>query len=105
VLRVITKQTYETIYDLYHWEDGSFTFELILVEGYKKFSFAVGTEQVLLNILRMVDDWSEIEKNYILHIVCFRRPLGGGQICRISVSRPCFQRETGYGARIDLQFG
>ena len=93
VLRVITKQTYETIYDLYHWEDGSFTFELILVEGYKKFSFAVGTEQVLLNILRMVDDWSEIEKKlYSPHSV-FQKTLGGEDKSAEHPSRDLGSRE------------
>jgi hypothetical protein len=62
VLKVITTQVYETIYDLFWWEDGIFNFDLKLVESYKKIPFALSTEQVLLNILRMVDEWAEIEK-------------------------------------------
>jgi hypothetical protein len=62
VLKVISTQIYETIYDLFWWEDGIFNFDLKLVESYKKIPFALSTEQVLLNILRMVDEWAEIEK-------------------------------------------
>jgi Domain of unknown function (DUF4388) len=76
VLKVISTQIYETIYDLFWWEDGQFNFDLKLVESYKKIPFALSTEQVLLNILRMVDEWSEIEKKiYSPHLV-FRRVFG-----------------------------
>jgi hypothetical protein len=76
VLKVISTQIYETIYDLFWWEDGQFNFDLRLVESYKKIPFALSTEQVLLNILRMVDEWSEIEKKiYSPHLV-FRKVLG-----------------------------
>ncbi len=76
VLKVISTQIYETIYDLFWWEDGQFNFDLKLVESYKKIPFALSTEQVLLNILRMVDEWSEIEKKiYSPHLV-FRKGLG-----------------------------
>jgi hypothetical protein len=75
LLKVISTQIYETIYDLFWWEDGQFNFDLKLVESYKKIPFALSTEQVLLNILRMVDEWSEIEKKiYSPHLV-FRKVL------------------------------
>ncbi len=70
IQKVISTQIYETIYDLFWWEDGNFYFDLKLVESYKKIPFALSTEQVLLNILRMVDEWSEIEKKlYSPHLV------------------------------------
>lgn len=62
ILQVISTQIYETIYELFWWEDGTFNFDLKLVESYKKIPFALSAEQVLLSILRMVDEWSEIEK-------------------------------------------
>ena len=75
VLKVISTQIYETIYDLFWWDDGQFNFDLKLVESYKKIPFALSTEQVLLSILRMVDEWSEIEKKiYSPHLV-FKRAL------------------------------
>jgi hypothetical protein len=76
VLKVISTQIYETIYDLFWWEDGNFNFDLKLVESYKKIPFALSTEQVLLNILRMVDEWSEIEKKIFSPHVIFKRTLG-----------------------------
>jgi hypothetical protein len=70
VLKVISTQIYETIYDLFWWEEGKFYFDLKVVEGYRKISFVLSTEQVLLNILRMVDEWSEIEKKvHSVHLV------------------------------------
>jgi len=73
VLKVITTQVYETIYDLFWWEEGEFNFDLKLVESYKKIPFALSTEQVLLNILRMVDEWSEIEKKIFSPHLVFRK--------------------------------
>ncbi len=72
ILKVITTQIYETIYDLFWWEDGVFNFDLKLVESYRKIPFALSTEQVLLNILRMVDEWSEIEKKIFSPHLVFR---------------------------------
>jgi hypothetical protein len=76
VLKVISTQIYETIYDLFWWEDGNFNFDLKLVESYKKIPFALSTEQVLLNILRMVDEWSEIEKKIFSPHLVFKKMLG-----------------------------
>lgn len=73
IQQVISTQIYETIYELFWWEDGTFNFDLKLVESYKKIPFALSAEQVLLSILRMVDEWSEIEKKiYSLNLV-FRK--------------------------------
>ena len=79
VLKVISTQIYETIYDLFWWEDGQFNFDLKLVESYKKIPFALSTEQVLLNILRMVDEWSEIEKKIFSPHLVFKKPLSLGE--------------------------
>jgi hypothetical protein len=77
VLKVISTQVYETIYDLFWWEEGEFYFDLKLVESYKKIPFALSPEQVLLNILRMVDEWSEIEKKIFSPNLVFRKTHGG----------------------------
>ena len=79
VLKVISTQVYETIYDLFWWEEGDFDFDLQLVESYKKIPFALSTEQVLLNILRMVDEWSEIEKKVFSPYLIFRKAHEGEQ--------------------------
>jgi hypothetical protein len=85
VLKVISTQIYETIYDLFWWEDGQFNFDLKLVESYKKIPFALSTESVLLNILRMVDEWSEIEKKVFSPYLVFKKTL-----------EPKEKREEGY---------
>ena len=77
VLKVLSTQVYETIYDLFWWEEGEFNFDLKLVESYKKIPFALSTEKVLLNILRMVDDWSEIEKKIFSPHLVFRKAQEG----------------------------
>jgi hypothetical protein len=77
IVRVISTQVYETVYDLLTWRDGSFRFELRAVESYKRISVALSPEHVLLNVLRMMDEWPEIEESISsLHVV-FRktRPL------------------------------
>jgi hypothetical protein len=73
VLKVISTQVYETIYEHFWWEEGEFNFDLKLVESYKKIPFALSTEQVLLTILRMVDEWSEIEKKIFSPHLVFRK--------------------------------
>ena len=79
VLKVVSNQVYETIYDLFWWEEGEFNFDLRMVESYKKIPFALSSEQVLLNILRMVDEWSEIEKKVFSTHLVFRRSTGSDQ--------------------------
>ncbi|NWF92373.1 MAG: DUF4388 domain-containing protein [Syntrophaceae bacterium] len=79
VLKVISTQAYETIYDLFWWQEGEFYFDLKTVEVYKKIPFALSTEQVLLNILRMADEWSEIEKKIFSPYLVFRKTQEKGE--------------------------
>src|SRR4030043_299000 len=88
ILKVITTQIYETIYALFWWEDGAFNFDLKLVESYKKIPFALSTEQVLLNILRMVDEWSEIEKKIFPPHLAFRKTHGSEEESVDSLTLP-----------------
>jgi hypothetical protein len=44
VLRVIQNQIYETIYDLFQWGEGSFRFDLRLVEKYRRLPLALSPE-------------------------------------------------------------
>jgi len=93
VLKVISTQVYETIYDLFWWEDGTFNFDLKLVESYKKIPFALSTEQVLLSILRMVDEWSEIEKKVYSPNLIFRKVLVPKEKCLDSLSSQGYLKE------------
>ena len=104
VLKVISTQIYETIYDLFWWEDGTFNFDLKLVESYKKIPFALSTEQVLLNILRMVDEWSEIEKKIFSPYLVFKKTVGDEEKGNL-VPSTLFEGETDLRAGTDLQSG
>ena len=88
VLKVISTQAYETIYDLFWWEEGEFNFDLKLVESYKKIPFALSTEQVMLSILRMVDEWSEIEKKIFSPHLVFRKAQEGQEQTVDALSLP-----------------
>ncbi len=93
VLKVISTQIYETIYDLFWWEDGIFNFDLKLVESYKKIPFALSTEQVLLNILRMVDEWSEIEKKIFSPHLVFKKVLPIEPKTSEAIPQPTYLKE------------
>ncbi len=73
IVRVISTQVYETIYDLFSWKDGNFRFEPQAVESYKKISIALSPEHVLLNVLRMIDEWPEIQSRVSNFYVVFNR--------------------------------
>ena len=73
VLRVIQNQIYETIYDLFRWGEGSFRFDLRLVEKYRRIPLALSPENALLNVLRMLDEWSEIEKKISSPYIVFEK--------------------------------
>ena len=93
VLKVISTQIYETIYDLFWWEDGNFNFDLKLVESYRKIPFALSTEQVLLSILRMVDEWSEIEKKIFSPYLVFKKIFPGEEKATGSLSPQSYLKE------------
>jgi hypothetical protein len=73
VLRVIQNQIYDTIYDLFQWGEGNFRFDLRLVEKYRKIPLALSPENALLNVLRMLDEWSEIERKISSPYIVFEK--------------------------------
>ena len=62
VRETLCNQVYEIIYDLFHWQEGGFRFEALPVKIPGKVSFFLDVEEIMLNILRMVDESSQIEK-------------------------------------------
>jgi hypothetical protein len=73
VLRVIQNQIYEAIYDLFRWGEGHFRFDLRLVEKYRRIPLALSPENVLLNVLRILDEWPEIEKKISSPYIVFEK--------------------------------
>jgi hypothetical protein len=73
VLRVIQNQIYETIYDLFRWGEGHFRFDLKLVEKYRRIPLALSPENALLNVLRMLDEWPQIENKISSSYIVFEK--------------------------------
>jgi hypothetical protein len=62
VLNVLYTQTHELIYEVFRLEIGKFEFEPRSVAELPKVSLRLNADEVMLNILKMVDEWPEIEK-------------------------------------------
>ena len=62
VLNALYTQIHEIIYDVFRWGEGQFKFEVLPVAQFPKVSVKLSTEEVMLNILKMVDEWPEIER-------------------------------------------
>lgn len=73
VLRVLTNQIYEAIYDLFRWGEGRFRFDLRLVEKYRRIPLGLSPENVLLNVLRILDEWPTIEKKISSPYIVFEK--------------------------------
>lgn len=73
VLRVLQNQIYEAIYDLFRWGEGRFRFDLRLVEKYRRIPLALSPENVLLNVLRILDEWPAIEKKISSPYIVFEK--------------------------------
>jgi hypothetical protein len=63
----------DTIFDLLRWTDGSFRFVPRPIEHERDPQALLGAEQVLMDGLRMVDEWRSIEKEILSDSVVLRR--------------------------------
>ncbi len=95
ILRVIQNQIYETIYDLFRWGEGSFRFDMRLVERYRKIPLALSPENALLNVLRMLDEWPEIEKKISSPYIVFEKAPSGEKGDRYGIA--------GFGEKISAE--
>jgi hypothetical protein len=62
VLNALHTQVHELIYEVFRLEAGKFKFEPIPGKEFPKVSVQLHADEVMLNILKMVDEWPEIEK-------------------------------------------
>ncbi len=62
ILNALYAQIHEVIYDVFYWKEGKFKFESLSVTQFPKVAVQLSIEEVMLNILRMVDEWPEIER-------------------------------------------
>jgi hypothetical protein len=65
--------TRETIFDLLRWSDGSFRFVAQPIEHARPAEHLLGAEQVLMDGLRMVDEWHAFEKEMPDESIVYRR--------------------------------
>lgn len=65
--------TRETIFDLLRWQDGSFRFVSQPIEHHRPPERLLGAEQVLMDGLRMVDEWHAFAADLPAEHVVFRR--------------------------------
>jgi hypothetical protein len=62
VLNAIYTQVHELVYEVFRLEGGKFKFDPLSGEAFPKVSVQLPADEVMLNILKMVDEWPEIEK-------------------------------------------
>ncbi len=62
VLNALYTQIHELIYEVFRLESGRFEFEPLPAAEFPKLSVQLNADEVMLNILKMVDEWPEIEK-------------------------------------------
>ncbi len=62
ILNALYTQIHELIYEIFRWEEGKFKFEALSRSQLPTVSVQLNTEEVMLNILKMVDEWPEIER-------------------------------------------
>lgn len=65
--------TRETIFDLLRWDDGSFRFAAQPIEHERSAEHLLGAEQVLMDGLRMVDEWHAFAGELPEELTVFRR--------------------------------
>jgi hypothetical protein len=62
VLNVLYAQVHELVYEMFRFEAGKFKFDPLTGDAFPKVSVQLHADEVMLNILKMVDEWPEIEK-------------------------------------------
>ena len=86
--------TNESLFDLLRWRNGSFDFKLGDVEHDRAFELMLGAEQILMDGLRMTDEWQNLADAIPAEDTVFRR--AGGFATEIG-------RAKGLNSRISLE--
>jgi len=58
--QVLHNQIYDTVSELFQWKDGSYAFNPRAVDFNEKIFSPLGLEHIILDVLRMVDEWPDI---------------------------------------------
>jgi hypothetical protein len=62
VLNALYTQVHEVVYEVFRLKEGKFKFEALAGGKFPTVSVQLNADEVMLNILKMVDEWPEIEK-------------------------------------------
>jgi hypothetical protein len=69
VTEVVNSQITETVVQLFNWKEGSYEFKTQSVPQEKELSFSLDTQHLLMEGLRIVDEWSIIKGRITLDMV------------------------------------
>lgn len=71
--RIIRNQIYDTFSELFQWKEGSYAFQPTLVDFNERVFTPMGFEHVLLDVLRMLDEWPSILRRISSMETVFRK--------------------------------
>lgn len=63
VERAINNQIYETLYDIFQWKEGTYTFSLSQSVKSSSFLRPLPFQSLVLDVLRMIDEWPEVNSS------------------------------------------
>ena len=71
--RIIHNQIYDTFTDLFQWKEGSYVFQPSLVNFNERLFTPLGFEHIILDVLRMMDEWPSLLKSISSLDAVFKR--------------------------------
>lgn len=72
--QIIHIQIYDTFSELFQWKDGSYAFHPKAVDFNEKIYTPLALEHILLDVLRMIDEWSNVRKSVPSMDMIFKKP-------------------------------
>lgn len=72
--QIIHIQIYDTFSELFQWKDGSYAFHPKAVDFNEKIYTPLALEHILLDVLRMIDEWSNVRKSVPSMNMIFKKP-------------------------------
>jgi len=71
--QIIHNKIYDTFSDLFQWKEGNYTFYAQPIDFNEKVSSPIAIEHILLDVLRMIDEWPDIVRKISSMDTVFRR--------------------------------
>ena len=72
--QIIHIQIYDTFSELFQWKEGSYSFHPKAVDFDEKIYTPLALEHILLDVLRMIDEWPNIRKSVPSTDMIFKKP-------------------------------